>query len=371
MKQLNRQDVNALMAFLEDGGQVTSLERFRRYVVDGLARLIEHNAVGYNEVNLEQQSVVLLFEPEEKMFPERQALFSALMHEHPLINYYAQTSDGRAFKISDFLSAAQFHRLALYQDFFRPIEAEDQIAITLPSASPILIGVAFNRPRRSFRQRDRLLLNLARPYLANFYSALQREDALARSLDALYRASEATDQAVILIDTTGKPRMVTAAAGALLREFGLDFSPGSRSDQLSAWLEAQRTGLDGGFAQRAPAESLIVTRPAGQLALRYLPPLQPADPAVVILEPPTRPLEPERLRSLGLTIREADVLANLAHGRTNKQIAAALSMSVGTVRTHLMRIYEALGVNNRVAAVLRAQEVMRGNQPLPRNTPSA
>src|SRR5262245_3354878 len=145
MATLDDNDIEALMSFLEDGASVTTLEGFRRYVVDGLSRLIEHNAVGYNEVNLEAQSLVVLFEPAERLSPRRQEVFAALMHEHPLIRYYSETADGRAFKISDFVTAAEFHRLAIYRDFFRELDAEDQIAITLPSASPMLIGIAFNR----------------------------------------------------------------------------------------------------------------------------------------------------------------------------------------------------------------------------------
>ena len=135
--------------------------------------------------------------------------------------------------------------------------------------------------------------------------------------------------------------------------------------------------FDGWVAQLAVAHArqqakrhLLVSGPAGQLAVRYLPAVQPSDPAVFVLEQSARPPEAERLRSLGLTAREADVLASLAGGLTNKQIATALTMSDGTVRTHLMRIYEALGVNNRVAAALRAQEVMGAAAPRPQSTPN-
>jgi DNA-binding NarL/FixJ family response regulator len=44
----------------------------------------------------------------------------------------------------------------------------------------------------------------------------------------------------------------------------------------------------------------------------------------------------------GLTAREREVLAFLAEGRTNREIASALSVSLATVKSHLVRIYDRL-----------------------------
>ena len=51
-----------------------------------------------------------------------------------------------------------------------------------------------------------------------------------------------------------------------------------------------------------------------------------------------------------LTPRERQVLALLAQGRTNKQIAAALTVSSGTVRLHVSNILSKLEVSNRTEA---------------------
>jgi DNA-binding NarL/FixJ family response regulator len=48
-----------------------------------------------------------------------------------------------------------------------------------------------------------------------------------------------------------------------------------------------------------------------------------------------------------LTAREADVLAHLQQGRSNPEIAAALSVSVETVRTHARSVFRKLGVRTR------------------------
>ena len=53
---------------------------------------------------------------------------------------------------------------------------------------------------------------------------------------------------------------------------------------------------------------------------------------------------------LGLTARERQVAALLSTGATNRQIAEALGIAVGTVKKHLQRIFTALDVETRTAA---------------------
>jgi DNA-binding NarL/FixJ family response regulator len=56
-----------------------------------------------------------------------------------------------------------------------------------------------------------------------------------------------------------------------------------------------------------------------------------------------------------LTPREREVLGALARGKANKQIARELGISEKTVKAHLTRVFEAIGVSDRTAAALWAQ----------------
>ena len=58
----------------------------------------------------------------------------------------------------------------------------------------------------------------------------------------------------------------------------------------------------------------------------------------------------------GLTAREVDVLALLAQGAANKEIARRLSISPKTVGNHIERIYTKLEVTNRASAAMRAMQ---------------
>jgi LuxR family maltose regulon positive regulatory protein len=65
-------------------------------------------------------------------------------------------------------------------------------------------------------------------------------------------------------------------------------------------------------------------------------------PAVSLVEP--------------LSEREQEVLRLLAAGRSNQEIADALYVTVGTVKTHTHRIYAKLGVRGRTEAIARGRE---------------
>jgi DNA-binding NarL/FixJ family response regulator len=58
-----------------------------------------------------------------------------------------------------------------------------------------------------------------------------------------------------------------------------------------------------------------------------------------------------------LTNREMDVLRLVAQGKTNAGVAEALFLSAATVKTHLNRIFDKLGVNSRTAAVATARSL--------------
>ena len=52
-----------------------------------------------------------------------------------------------------------------------------------------------------------------------------------------------------------------------------------------------------------------------------------------------------------LTRREMEVLSDLASGRTNKQIARDLEVSLNTIKFHVRNLYQKLGVNSRGQAI--------------------
>ena len=77
------------------------------------------------------------------------------------------------------------------------------------------------------------------------------------------------------------------------------------------------------------------------------------------LTPRPAPAEFQRndaaIRSLGLTPRECEILALLASGQSNKELARTLGISPNTIKTHVARVYEKLEVERRIEAIEKAR----------------
>jgi DNA-binding NarL/FixJ family response regulator len=118
---------------------------------------------------------------------------------------------------------------------------------------------------------------------------------------------------------------------------------------------ALRAGAAGFLLKATPAERLIAgieTVAAGDALLA------PGVTRKLIEEHISRPPPvsgvPEPLQVL--TGRELEVLALMARGRSNDEIAAELVVSEATVKTHVNRVFGKLGLRGRVQAVVLAYE---------------
>lgn len=72
-----------------------------------------------------------------------------------------------------------------------------------------------------------------------------------------------------------------------------------------------------------------------------------------------------RIRSPGLSPTEASIAELVAAGRTNREVAAVLFMSVHTVEWHLTRIYRMLGLRSRTELAARGLLPLRGRKRAP------
>lgn len=145
---------------------------------------------------------------------------------------------------------------------------------------------------------------------------------------------------------------------------------------VDRWLEAA-DGLHviDVIGSRHPAVSrMIVSGDASPAAIEacrsaavqgFLPKSLPRDALIAAIERvldggehwPLSPTLPAGPGGSGLTDRQREVLALLAHGHSNAQIAAALGIAERTAKAHMAGIFDALSVDNRVMALVRAREL--------------
>ena len=124
-------------------------------------------------------------------------------------------------------------------------------------------------------------------------------------------------------------------------------------------FEALAAGVSGFLLKTSRAEQLIDavrTLASGQALLGPDVTRQVIDRIHSGSAPPApEPASGERaLGAVGLTEREADVLAHLAVGKSNGEIAAALFLGESTVKTHVSNVLRKLGARDRIQAVVWA-----------------
>lgn len=120
---------------------------------------------------------------------------------------------------------------------------------------------------------------------------------------------------------------------------------------LRARIEAERSAQVAGIAVIADVERGVVRVGPDIDAVVMTPRAwRHGGPAVVSTEPPASFVE-------SLTTREREVLALVADGLTNREIAQALEISEHTVKFHLAAIFGKLGVSSRTEAVRRGLQL--------------
>jgi DNA-binding CsgD family transcriptional regulator len=98
---------------------------------------------------------------------------------------------------------------------------------------------------------------------------------------------------------------------------------------------------------------LRLTQPKERVVIREVPVEVPVEVRVPAGTPFIR--NEERLRALGITPREYEILEALAAGLSNREIAERLFVSENTVKTHTSRLFDKLAAKRRTQAVQLAK----------------
>src|SRR5262245_23800538 len=342
MERLGTRDVRAILGFVGELHDAARPATFRLDTLVRLRSLVPSDMTAWVETRVGGPQVEAIASPHD-LLPDGPRRFARIRDEHPVLAHFERSRRGGAVKVSDFFGRAQYHRQRFYREFFRPAGVEHQISIALPSRSPRLVRITLNRARREFSERDRLVLNLVRPHLAQAHRNAEAFARLGTERRDLERAAEAADVGVVVVRDGGRPVYVNPRSRELLSTYFVTGRTPSRRlpEALASWLRRP----DDLSVPRTP---LVVERDGSRLEVRAL---SDADGHLLVLRERMTRIAPGPLESLGLTRRQAEVLAWLTEGKANPEIASILAISPHTVARHLEAIFEALGVETRTAAV--------------------
>ena len=152
---------------------------------------------------------------------------------------------------------------------------------------------------------------------------------------------------VILMDLRMPGLDGDAATARILTE-----TPGARVVILTTYetdasiLTAIEAGASGYLLKAAPQDEILAgVRSVARGEVALAPSI-----AAMLVKRVARP-------TITLSPRETEVLVLVAQGDSNPTIARKLFLGEATVKTHLLHVFEKLGVNDRTRAVTRAMEL--------------
>jgi DNA-binding CsgD family transcriptional regulator len=354
MASLSRRDFRAALDFIAVLGEATDLDDFAARFAFGLGDVIACHAASYNEINPRRQRVRWIANIETG--PTDVQAFELHMAENPIINHFVGHPLGPAVKISDLVGQRQWRGLGVYRDLYHPLGCEQILAMEVATGA-VSIAIAAFRDGRDFTERDRTMMTMLRPHLANTYRHAALTSDLGERIALLDRGIEIGGLGVIVIGTDGSVRSVSDVARAWLAAyFGPTPDRDCLPDQVDAW---QRRAVSlAGAAETMPeaVAPLVIDRGRARLVLRCL---RHAGQILVLLHEERTTIAAEDLAALGLARREAEILAWVALGKTDAEIATILAISPRTVSHTLGRVYRKLGVESRLAASMHALIALR------------
>jgi DNA-binding CsgD family transcriptional regulator len=260
--------------------------------------------------------------------------------------------------VSDFVERGQFRRLAIYNDYYRRIGTEHQLAVALPARAPWVRGVALSRGTRDYSDGDRGLLTALGPHMIQAFRTAEmlagaRCPATNGAATAPSGSAPPSDVEVVLLSPTGNVRFATPRArGWLASYFGASSARDGRLPcALAEWVRAQRGALQQGDTVPPARRPLVVQRDGARLEIRLA--AEWGQQALLLRERRAE-VSPVAVESLGLSPRESQVLAWVVEGKTNGEIGMILDMRPRTVAKHLERVFRKLGVETRTAAAATA-----------------
>jgi DNA-binding CsgD family transcriptional regulator len=319
---------------------------FPARILASMQQLLSADSFAYNE--FAPGHFVAMTKPID-FSPDLMAAFTAHIGEHPSLAYILRTGSDEPLMFSDFLSLREFRNTGIYREFFGELGIERQIGGVF-NTTGLKVGYSFNRGGEAFNEEDRLLVRL-------FSSHLSR----ARRNSELWSAGTRDPGAgnggsvVIGIDREGRQKEITEAGRRLICAYFPNTANNGLPETIARWMLSQRESLTRCGDAPVPVQPLCVESPHGRLTIHYSPADITGMQYLLLQEKPAP--SAQRLRSLGLTSRESEVLYWVSQGKRNEEIAIIVGSAVRTVAKHVEHIFAKLGVETRAAAGAVAREV--------------
>jgi len=348
-------DLHAVLNAVQVLHARADLQSFPSRVLDAVRGLVPNDMAVYTAIDPRYELPLLAADPDENALFQAAPAFAEFESQHPSISYVRETGCHDPVAISDFLSVRDWHGRDLYREFFGVLGLEDQLAITVPVEAPMVVGVALNRARRGFTQRDRDVLGLLGVHLTVAYRNAETLTAVQQIANSSTESLKDTHRGLVSITPTGRIRHASDLARKWLDRYfpARDRAADALPEFLIEWLHRVRPRNGNERALRT-ARAMAIDRGTRRLSIQLLPEqvrggdwlmmLQQRDFSAPAGEDPRVAALPPRLKCL---------LFELLEGDSEKEIANRLELSRHTIHEYVKAIYARLDVSSRSELMAR------------------
>lgn len=296
--------------------------------------------------------------------PEQMGDFIAANGHDPLVSSRVRVGmrapTMRLLDEADFDTEADGVRHRAYGEVIRRLDIPFAQLTILQRTPEVTLGMTLLRSARAgaMPEEQKRLLQAAAPHVVSavrLHMAAER-----RAIDLTVAGFQQADHAAFVLDRAGRLKAWTASADRLLREGDLRLKEGRLSTRdianhgLAQAIERARRVRD---LSDLPPQTVLGSDASGMaypLEVMPLPSRHGFDfeAGVIVLARPPREIELRAARIagilFGLTRAEAVVAGLLTAGLSAADIAHRQGVGVGTVRTHIRRLFEKTGARNQI-----------------------
>lgn len=357
LAKLPERDLRAALHALQSlAAQSTGGVSFVDAVLEQLTGVVASDLTTLSICDLEQGTRQVVGRKAETLSAVDRAAFDRHFRDHPLVRFHSTHPGGPTQRISDCLNGPTFRGSALHADYYRRIGINYVMALPLRIDDANVISVVFNRSCSDFKDRERAVLDAIRHPLAAIYRNLVICEEAGIGLQCIGRLAADGGWQLMHVALTGRILDAAPAALRLLRRYCPEYASAAATKlpaTLLAWFARSRNwGLERPAISHG--QPLVLSRLGGRLTIHFVSDPDDSCAGFLLMKDERAELHATHLVQLPVTEREREVLALVAAGKTNGEIAAVLAISDRTVQKHLEHIFQKLGVETRTAAAVRA-----------------
>ena len=353
MYRYTRHDFDRVLEFLRGACEPRTEQQFADYLLSAVPLLAPATYIVYGRVSVAPITVFLQTNPRKQ-----QSDLSAITLAHLAANPSGKNLEPfitTGARLSDYQAVPQFLGSAIYNETYRRCGLLDNFTQMFQNdntGQPDRFYGLLHEKLVPDSHAD-ILMSLS-PHLKQFFANVMAVE----ELETLRCGFDRLDKGALEIDSRGEIRFESPRVRRFLGEY-FSHMNGRLPDAVSQWMSKSIASVRDATDLPAPRLPLIVERGKKRLIVRMFSDLERN---LLTFEEQRTSVEPDALASLGLTKRESEILAYVALGKTNPEIATILQMRTRTVSKHLEHIFTKLGVETRTAAAAMAFESIHSHR---------